>query len=248
MRRLIAGGCLLALTVACAHAPASPALGAVGVPQTAPPAPVATLPAPLKPPLTSPFAAVENGDVQALVPKRWEATPLETDPLRQGLVASPNPKDWRHLDGSVPGLEVAWVDVTRVGIPTDLYYLAASGPAIPPLASSHTCRRDHVSVLLNHRPLAGDPNSPGDYVERGTGTCHKRGHIATRWEYFVAAPGFGPLRQMGIPTSGLYLAVAVVPQSPNAEQRLDTILRSAQYGSASIAELMRAARESANLA
>ena len=245
MRRLIAGGCLLALTVACAHAPVRRAQGA---PRTDPSAPVATAPAPLKPPLASPFATVENGDVQALVPRRWEFSSIGTDPLRQGLVASPDPKGWGHMDGSVPGLEVAWVDVTRVGIPTDLYYLAASGPAIPAMASSHTCRSDHVAVLVNHRPLAGDPNSPGDYVERGTGTCHKRGHIATRWAYFVAAPGFGPLRQMGIPTSGLYLAVAVVPQSPNAEQRLETILRSAQYGSATIAQLMRAARQSANLA
>jgi len=200
----------------------------------------------MKPPLASPFVPIENGDVQALVPKKWEAASIGTDPLRQGLVASPNPKAWHDMDGSVPGLEVSWVDVTRVGIPTDLYYLAASGPAIPAMASSRRCHRVHVSVLLNHRPLAGDPYSPGDYVERGTGTCRQRGH-ATRWAYFVAAPGYGPLREMGIPTSGLYLAVAVVPQSPTAEKRLETLLRSAQYGSASVAELMEAARQSAQL-
>ena len=101
-------------------------------------------------------------------------------------------------------------------------------------------------MLVNHRPLAGDPSSAGDYVERGYGTCRHRGH-ATRWAYFVAAPGFGPLRQLGIPTSGLYLAVAVVPESPSAEKRLQTIIRSAQYGSASVAELMQAARQSAQL-
>jgi hypothetical protein len=200
----------------------------------------------MKPPITSPLATVEKGSVQALVPKQWEAASLDTDALRQGLVASPDPKAWDDMDGSVPGLEVAWVDVSRVGIPSDLYYLAASGPAIPAMASSRTCHRVHVSVLVNHRPLADDPGSPGDYVERGTGTCHHRGH-ATRWAYFVAAPGFGPLRQLGIPTSGLYLAVAVVPQSPWAEKRLQTLIRSAQYGSASVGDLMQAARQSAQL-
>jgi hypothetical protein len=150
------------------------------------------------------------------------------------------------MDGSVPGLEVAWVDVRKVGIPSDLYYLAASGPAIPPMASSESCHRVRHAVLLNHRPFAGDPFSPGDYVERGSGTCHRRGHD-TRWAYFVAAPGFGPLRNLGIPTSGLYLAVAVVPQSPNAEKRLQILIRSAQYGTATVAELMRAARLSAQL-
>jgi len=204
------------------------------------------VPVDLKPPLTSPFVPIENGDVQAFVPKQWESSSIATDPLRQGLVASPDPKAWGDMDGSVPGLEVAWVDVTRLGIPTDLYYLAASGPAIPAMASSRRCHRVHVSVLLNHRPLSDGPYSPGDYVERGTGTCHARGR-ATRYAYFVAAPGFGPLREMGIPTSGLYLAVAVVPQSPNAEKRLQTLLRSAQYGSASVGDLMQAARQSAQL-
>jgi len=194
----------------------------------------------------SPFATVENGEVHALVPRQWEEASIATDPLRQGLVASPDPKAWDEMDGSVPGLEVSWVDVTRGGIPTDLYYMAASGPAIPGLVSSHRCHRVHVSVLVNHRPLAGDPYSPGDYVERGSGTCHRRGRN-TRWAYFVAAPGFGPLRQLGIPTSGLYVAVAVVPESPFAEKRLQTIIRSAQYGSASVAQLMQAARQSAQL-
>jgi hypothetical protein len=199
-----------------------------------------------KQPLAAPFATVETGPVQALVPKSWETASIDMSSLRQGLVASPHPKRWGQMDGMVPGLEVAWVDVTEVRIPSDLYYLAASGPAIPAMVSSRTCERVHMTVLVNHRPLAGDPNSFGDYVERGTGTCHQRGH-RTRWAYFVAAPGFGPLRQLGIPTSGLYLAVAVVPESPSAEKRLQTILRSAQYGSASVAELMQAARQSAQL-
>jgi hypothetical protein len=193
-----------------------------------------------------PFAAVETGSVRAYVPMRWETSSIDMDSLRQGLVASPDPVRWGDMDGTVPGLELAWVDVTRTHIPSDLYYLAASGPAIPSLVSEETCRRTRMAVLVNHRPLAGDPNAFGDYVERGGGTCHRSGH-RTRWAYFVAAPGFGPLREMGIPNSGLYLAVAVVPESPTAEKRLQTIIRSARYGSASVAQLMHAARLSAQL-
>ena len=40
-----------------------------------------------------------------------------------------------------------------------------------------------------------------------------------RWAYVVAAPGFGPVRQVGIPTSGLYVVIAVV-SGPNADRLL----------------------------
>jgi hypothetical protein len=236
VRRTIAGFCLLALTVGCAHASARP-------PAAATPAPD---PRSAERPPAAPFAAVETGSVRAYVPKQWQTSSIDLESLRQGLVASPDPARWGDMDGTVPGLELAWVDVTRVGIPSDLYYLAASGPAIPAMATSETCRRTRVAVLVNHKPAAGDPNAFGDYVERGGGTCHRQGHT-TRWAYFVAAPGYGPLREMGIPNSGLYLAVAVVPESPTAEKRLQTIIRSARYGSASVAQLMQAARLSAQL-
>jgi hypothetical protein len=233
VRRLIAGWCLLALTVACAHARPSP-------PRT--PLPFATQPA-----AGAPYEVVGSGDVEATVPKKWQAAGLSGDgSLRQGLVASPDPARWDDMDGSVPGIEVAWVDANRVGVPSDLYYLAAAGPAVPRLVSSSTCHRVHVHVVVNHKPFAGDPFSPADYVERGSGTCHRPGNN-TRWAYFVAAPGFGPLRDLGIRTSGLYVALAVVPDSPTAEKRLQTMLRSAQYGSATVAQLLAAAKVSARL-
>jgi len=231
VRRLIAGWCLLGLTVACAHAQS-------GHPRS-----------PLhQHPLVAPrYAVVGAAHVAATVPKRWHAAELESQgSLRHGLVASPDPRRWDDMDGSVPGIEVAWVDVNRVRIPSDLYYLAAAGPAVPRMVSSTTCRRVQVHVVVNHKPFAGDPFSPADYVERGSGTCRRPGRD-TRWAYFVAAPGFGPLRDLGIPTSGLYVAVAVVPDSPTAEKRLQTMIRSAQYGTATVAQLLRAARVSARL-
>ena len=45
-------------------------------------------------------------------------------------------------------------------------------------------------------------------MAQGKGTCNIHG-TPTRWAYFVAAPGFGPVRRMGIPASGLYVVVAV---------------------------------------
>ena len=242
MRRTIAGWCLLALTAACTRAPAH-GPGPLPAPDTT----WASVPGSLKPPPPTPFATVDAGGVEAVVPKRWRASVFDSGgSLRQGLVASPDPSQWGRSDGAVPGLELTWVNRDKVRIPSDLYYLAASGPAIPNVASSRDCRREQVHVLVNHRPFSGDPFSPGDYVERGSGTCHRRGHV-TRWAYFVAAPGYGPLRNLGIPDAGLYIAVAVVPDSPTAEHRLQIMVRSAQYGTATIAQLLAAARVSARL-
>jgi len=235
---------MLALTAACTHVRPGDAGAA---PRRAPSVEPVPSAAPIAHPLHSPYETVDAGGVQALVPRKWEATALLGDGiLRQGLVASPDPDSWEELDGSVPGLEVSWVDRELVGIPSDLYYLAASGPAIPGLVSADWCRREHVAVLLNHQPFADDPSSPGDYVERGSGYCHRQGHV-TRWAYFVAAPGFGPLRNIGIASSGLYVTVAVVADSPTARERLHTMVRSAQYGTASVAQLLKVARLSARL-
>ena len=191
------------------------------------------------------FAPLSEGDVHALVPKQWTAQPLPVgDTFREGLTASPDPDRWAAMDGSVPGLEVAYVDVARGGIPSNLYYLAASGPAIPQLASSSTCKATH-RVIVDHRPAFGrGAFSPGDYAERGNGMCRSE-RASTRWAYFVAAPGLGPLRDMGIPTSGLYVVVVVVPEGRDAAKRLRTLLLGAEFGKTSVSELIVAARRSA---
>ena len=160
-------------------------------------------------------------------------------------MASPNLDRWNREDGSVPGLEVSWVDGARVGIPPDYYYLAANGPAIPEVASAHRCEPSFSRVLIDHRPdFGGVPESPGDFVASGSGTCRRHGHLS-RWAYFVAAPGFGPLRRMGIPGSELYTAFVVLPDGPRAGNVLHRLLTSAMFGDATIGQLVLAARESA---
>jgi hypothetical protein len=65
---------------------------------------------------------------------------------------------------------------------------------------------------------------------------------ATRWAYFVAAPGYGPVRSVGIPSSGLYIVVAVLPDGRGAERLLDRLLDSTSFAGASVPDLIRAAR------
>lgn len=74
-----------------------------------------------------------------------------------------------------------------------------------------------------------------------TGSCRTEG-TPTRWAYVVAAPGFGPMRQMGIPTSGLYVVIAVVPERRSGHL-LKQILAAARFGDTSISEFLRAARD-----
>ena len=101
---------------------------------------------------------------------------------------------------------------------------------------------------MNHLPgFQHDVDSPGDYAVRGTGRCDTPDRTPTRYAYFVAAPGYGPVREVGIPTSGLYVVVAVVHQSPEAGERLHTMLTSARFDRTSVAGLMKAAHRSNQL-
>src|SRR5439155_3163328 len=165
----------------------------------------------------TPFTVVTEGPVHAVVPHHWTEAPLsDGGSLRQGLVASPNLERWRNLDGSVPGIEAAWVDETRVGIPSDYFYLAAKWPVLPKLASSHGCRRSFQQVIVDHRPVFNRLHERfGDFAARASGTCSDGRHV-NRWAYFVAAPSYGPVRHVGLRNSGLYMVVAVIRDGPTA--------------------------------
>jgi len=191
-----------------------------------------------------PYSQIAVGQVRALVPEGWRAVSSSTnDDLRNGFVATPEPRAWRRMDGSAIGMAATWVDATRVGIPSDFYYLAATGPVLSSLTSSGTCRPRSRRVFVDDRPTfeSGPPGSAGDYVASGNGTCSVAGEL-THWAYFVAAPGFGPVRQIGIPSSGLYVVVIVMPDSRRVVTTLHRLLASTRFGGARIRDFVAAAR------
>lgn len=188
----------------------------------------------------SPFSQVTAGEVRALIPDDWHAVAAGAD-THEGFFASPEPGAWSRMDGSVAGLSATWIDATRVGVPSDLYYLVATGPALGRLTQSPGCRAITQRVIADHRPtyLTGT-DSVGDYIAQGTGRCSVR-DVPTRWAYFVAAPGFGPARTVGIPSSGLYVVVAVLPDSRRASGMLRTLVRGATFGGAGVRDFIAAA-------
>ena len=191
-------------------------------------------------PSSSPYSQVTAGSVRALVPDGWRAAPAGGS--RAGFVASPRPEAWRHMDGSITGMTATWVDTSEVGVPSDFYYLAATGPLLSRLTRSDACRAESQRVFLDHAPelAAGSPDSAGDYMARGEGTCHVDGR-PTRWAYFVAAPGYGPVRTVGIPRSGLYVVVAVMHDSQHASALLDRLITHTSFGGALVRDFVSAA-------
>jgi hypothetical protein len=190
----------------------------------------------------SPFSRVTAGAVQALVPDGWDAVAASNDG-REGFFASPRPRAWGRMDGSTEGIAATWVDATEVGVPSDFYYLAATGPLLSHLLDSRDCQAESQRIFVDNVPsfASGSPDSPGDYMARGEGTCHARGW-STRWAYFVAAPGFGPVRRVGIARSGLYVVVAVLHDGHTAEHILRRLIDRTHFGDAAIRDLVRAAR------
>jgi hypothetical protein len=191
----------------------------------------------------TPYSEVSAGPVHALVPDGWHPI-APTSFAGEGFFASPSPRAWSRMDGTTEGIAATWVDETEIGVPSDFYYLAATGPLFSRLLDSPDCRAQSQEVYLNHRPsfaAAGKQGSPGDYMARGAGTCHARGHM-TRWAYFVAAPGFGPVRAMGIPRSGLYVVVAVLRNGNEAGRVLQRLIDQTSFGDAAIRDFVRVAR------
>ena len=195
----------------------------------------------------SPFQHVSAGPVTAVIPDAWR--PLlaggTLDP-RHGIVAGPRPGAWETDRPPSEGLAAMWVDGTQVGVPSDYYYLAAASTALDGITGSERCSSGQSRVIVDHVPefAKGSPGSPGDFVARGNGTCVV-GKRRTRWAYFVAAPGYGPVREVGIPSSGLYVVVAVMPESPRAALMLSRLLEHTRFNGDSVAEMIAAARPEA---
>jgi len=210
----------------------------------------ASAPTQVRPPVTkaSPFAIRTDGNVQYFAPRAWTWAPLEVDgSLREGLVASPDLKRWQTMDGTEPGLEAAWMKVSRVGVPSDFFYLAAKWPALPQLVSSQHCTTAQQRIIVDHLPDARSSGAAfGDFAATASGTCTV-GNRVNRWSYFVAAPSFGPVRQIGLPDSGLYLVVAVVRDGAQAARYLHRMIYGTRFGRATVTDLVHAARRSARM-
>ncbi|MEX1263565.1 MAG: hypothetical protein WEE66_06455 [Actinomycetota bacterium] len=189
----------------------------------------------------SPFTHVTAGPVTAIVPDGWKAHPPAGGSFRGGFLASPHPTRWNRMDGGVAGMSATWVDATMVGMPSDFYYLAATGPLLSSLTHSSRCSAESRRVFVDRRPtFSGIAPTQGDFVARGAGTCLVGG-VSTRWAYFVAAPGYGPVRQLGIAASGLYVVVAVTPENERAPSLLNRLIRHTSFGGSSVDDLVDAA-------
>jgi len=193
----------------------------------------------------SPFSEVTAGSVRALIPDGWEPMPT-TGGAREGFFASPSPEAWSRMDGTTEGIAATWVDATMVGVPSDFYYLAATGPLFSRLLHSPECRAESSHVLIDNVPTfaSGVVGSPGDYMARGEGTCTVEDQV-TRWAYFVAAPGFGPVRQLGIARSGLYVVVAVLRDGRKADRTLQRLIAQTRFGDTPIRDFVEAVRQRA---
>jgi len=191
----------------------------------------------------SPFGlVVRMGQVEELIPGTWEARALPpTRFAREGFVASPRVDDWERQAGTVLGTEAFWIDIAGANIPSDYFYLVAQGPALGTLATNRACHLTGQRVYLDHRPdFSGETFSVSDYVASGTGVCRARGRVV-RWEYVVAAPGFGPMRQVGIPTSGLYVVIAA-SSGGQGRDMLRQMLAHTRFRNTSITQIVEAAR------
>lgn len=192
----------------------------------------------------SPFSQVTAGPVRALIPDGWNtrAAGSDLDP-KGGFVSSPRLDAWTRMDGSTTGMAATWVDATEVGVPSDFYYLAARGPLMSQLTHSSSCNPEHERIYLDHRPTfaSGREGSAGDFMARAEGTCDLHGR-PTRWAYFVAAPGFGPIRELGIPSSGLYVVVAVMRDGAGVHSALKRLIRHTSFAGVSVQDLVDAAR------
>jgi len=190
------------------------------------------------------YTRVSAFGVSALVPGDWVAQPAADAAYAVGLAASPGP----IADApAIPeqGLVATRLDATEVGVPSDLYYLAAKGPILQRVTDRARCTVTAHRIFVDHAPasMAGRRGSPGDFMASASGTCGQGGSV-TRWSYFVAAPGYGPARGTGIPGSGLYLIVVSTPKAPGAGRALAHMLRNVRFGEDTAQDFVQALRTS----
>lgn len=187
----------------------------------------------------APLVQVVESEIEVLVPKEWRVHRIGAA-HRRGVQASLNEFEKRR--SRAVGMEIYWVDAAKLGVPSDYYYLAARGPAMSRFAGKR-CQKTSQHVALDDRPRFDHRReSPGTFVAVSSGTCEskRRGH-RTRWTSFVAAPGFGAVKRIGIPSSGMYSATVMVEDSPRAQEDLERLVASIRFGGTSVAQFLAAA-------
>jgi hypothetical protein len=184
------------------------------------------------------FTQISANGVSAEVPDDWVVSPAEAESFATGVSASPGPG--RLVPGE-QGLLATRVDATQVGAPSDLYYLAAKGPVMDRIRTDRRCTVTGQHVYADDAPTAitGRASSLGEFVASARGTCSIH-HVKTRWSYFVAAPGFGPAQERGIPGSGLYVIMAATAIAPGSHRVLDRLVRKVRFGQDGAADFVRA--------
>ncbi len=187
------------------------------------------------PPAWGALRPVSAGGVMAFVPPGWEYRPIPGTSVLRGLQAARDLDRWSKGKGGGPGVEAYWVDATAVRVPSDYYGLAARGPVMDRLKDAR-CRpqTERVWSARGHRL---DPAAPSDYLATASGTCRDE-RSRTRWSAFVAAPGFGPARKIGIARSGLYVVLVSVREGPGAGERLDRLISGVSFGGTTVPEFL----------
>jgi hypothetical protein len=185
------------------------------------------------PPAAASLRPVAAAEISALVPTGWE---VETLTSLHGFRAAADVQRWRRRSGSRQGMEAYWVDATAARVPSDYYQLAARGPALDRLP----CHARTEDVHTGRDPrLADGSRRTRDYVATASGICRARGRD-TRWGAFVAAPGFGPVRRLGISRSGMYFVLVAVPEGPEAARRINELASMVRFGDTPVPDMLRA--------
>ena len=149
-------------------------------------------------PLTDPFPQVTAGQVKASSPTAGTPSPSVLGRAR-GLRRLAGTEAWTGHGRLAVGISATWVDATRVGVPSTSTTWRPRPPALASSPTSPDCRAiASTCTSTTAPPSTSDRDSAGDYIARGRGDLPVRG-MPTRWAYFVAAPGFGPVREVGIP-------------------------------------------------
>ncbi|MGH2724777.1 MAG: hypothetical protein ACRDI0_11045 [Actinomycetota bacterium] len=199
--------------------------------------------APAGPTIFGPMRAVAAEGVSAFVPQRWGFRPIpSSSETFRGIQASRNLDRWDGVRRPRAALEAYWIDATTVQVPSDYYYLAARGPAMDALPAEDRCTTEqHVWAGRGHR-FEPPPKWPAEFVATATGSCGPR-----RWAAFVAAPGFGQTRAIGIRESGMYFVFVSVHDSPDADRRVTRLLSGVSFGGTSVGEFLDAVGASGQL-